>query len=54
VIVHYPGEPKVWDLEKSSIKGLQLQRKPLPKWAIELFWKYHPVDGVCKLSADDE
>jgi len=50
VIVHYPGEPKVWDLEKSAIKGLQLQVKPLPKWAIELFWKYHPVDGVCKLS----
>jgi len=24
VIVHYPGEPKVWDLQKSSIKGLEL------------------------------
>merc|ERR1719233_985695 len=53
VIVHYPGEPKVWDLEKSSIKGLQLQTQPLPEWTIKLFWKYHPVNGICQVSADD-
>jgi len=53
VIVHYPGEPKVWDLEESAIKGVQFQTKPLPQWAIELFWKYHPVDDACQISAED-
>lgn len=50
VMVHFPGEPKVWDLKESSIKGLKRQTKPLPVSTIELFWKYYPANGLCQES----